>query len=273
MSRSVRWRSGRSRAPLRRTSSPPRRRSRSSAGENRRSRAAASSIASGNPSSRAQISPTTAAVSSSRPKLGRASRPRSTKSVTAEEAIAPAEPVGSESGGTGRSCSPRTRSPSRLVTRSASLGHCRTSSAASSAAAITCSKLSSTRSSRRGRRCAASASRRSRSPGTARPVVWAIATRTAIGSRACARSTKKTPSSKCSRASDAAWTASRVLPIPPGPVSVTSRTASPRSRRASCSSSAARPTSADVETGRLFGVESMVRGGGNSASRPSAVTW
>ena len=37
------------------------------------------------------------------------------------------------------------------------------------------------------------------------------------------------------------------------------RTASPRSSRPSCSSSAARPTSADVEAGRLFGVESMVR--------------
>ena len=46
------------------------------------------------------------------------------------------------------------------------------------------------------------------------------------GSRSGASGTQKTPSGKRSDASAAAWSASRVFPVPPGPVSVSKRVSS-----------------------------------------------
>ena len=104
-------------------------RSRSSCGENSFSRAAASSIASGRPSSRAQISATAAGLSSRQREPGRdlpgaldeqphglglgehACRGRRSASA------------GRLSGGTAKRRSPRTRSASRLVARTCSSGH------------------------------------------------------------------------------------------------------------------------------------------------------
>ena len=64
-----------------------------------------------------------------------------------------------------------------------------------------------------------------------------------------ARSTKKTPSSYSSSTSAASWIARRVLPVPPGPVSVRIRA---RDRRPRVSvSSRSRPTSGAACTGRL----------------------
>ena len=61
-------------------------------------------------------------------------------------------------------------------------------------------------------------------PGASRtPSAWAIAGRTRAGSRSGARSTKTTPSGNAGAAARAASIASRVLPTPPGPVSVTRR--------------------------------------------------
>ncbi len=86
-------------------------------------RAVASSIASGRPSSRRQISATAAALSSVSANSGRTARARSTKSWIASNRLIdlrglawPAAAAGSDSGGTGNSCSPRMWSASRLVT-------------------------------------------------------------------------------------------------------------------------------------------------------------
>ena len=58
----------------------------------------------------------------------------------------------------------------------------------------------------------------------------AISSGTSSGSRSGARPTKTTPSTNRSVSSCAAWMASRVLPVPPGPVSVTSRESSAEQR-------------------------------------------
>ena len=106
--RSVRWRSGRSRALPWRMSSRSSSRARSSSTEKRLTRAAASSIARGRPSSRRQIatrSPTLPSVTSN---PGRTACARSTKSCTASDSSAAATdatfgaPRGSDSGGTGK---------------------------------------------------------------------------------------------------------------------------------------------------------------------------
>ena len=115
--RSVRCRSGRSRAP------PPRSRLRSSrsricAGRSSRTRAAASSRASGSPPSRSRDRPH-GGESRRRRGRGPGARPvaRSMNSAT---------PASTSSGGTGCSCSPEIRSSSRLVTSTRSSGAPRT---------------------------------------------------------------------------------------------------------------------------------------------------
>ena len=85
--------------------------------------AAASSIASGSPSSRAQISATMGAVASVSSKSGRTALARSAKSATASFVASAAafdrwSYSGRRSVGTRYSCSPWTRSGARLVTRS-----------------------------------------------------------------------------------------------------------------------------------------------------------
>src|SRR5438874_2142933 len=86
VARRVRWRSGRSTAPVPSASSEAASRSSSAAGSSSRVRAAASSIASGSPSSRRYISATAAAFPSVSAKPGRTARARSTNSATAGEA-------------------------------------------------------------------------------------------------------------------------------------------------------------------------------------------
>ena len=69
----------------------------------------------------------------------------------------------------------------------------------------------------------------------------------------------------------ASWSDSRVLPVPPGPVSVSSRVVA--SRPAAASSSASRPMNVVSWVGRLFGRASSDRRAGKSAGRPAAMTW
>ena len=69
----------------------------------------------------------------------------------------------------------------------------------------------------------------------------------------------------------ATWSDSRVLPVPPGPVSVTSRFAA--SSAPASASSRSRPTNDVSCVGRLFGRASSERSGGNSIRSPSATTW
>ena len=106
---------------------------------------------------------------------------------------------------------------------------------------------------------------------SATPSVRAIRGATSIGSRIGSRGTKKTPSGKSSEARAANWSDSRVLPVPPGPVSVSRRVVV--SRRAASASSSSRPMNVVSWVGRLFGRASSERSGGNVACSPSASTW
>ena len=139
------------------------------------------------------------------------------------------------------------------------------------AADTTCSQLSITRRIRRSasaRPSAASAA----SPGrTATPAAAAIAAGTAVGSRTEASSTRKTPSGKSPSMVRATSTARRVLPVPPGPSSVTIREL-PRAS-ATAAISRCRPTNAVTSAGRFVGVMAEVRRGRASGASPSTSTW
>ena len=95
----------------------------------------------------------------------------------------------------------------------------------------------------------------------------ATAPSTPAGSRTGASSHSHAPSAYRPATCPAACTASRVLPTPPGPVSVTTR-ASP-SVAPVCSSSRSRPMNELTCTGRLPVRSATVRIGGKSAGRPA----
>ena len=86
----------------------------------------------------------------------------------------------------------------------------------------------------------------SRQVGPDRP---ADAASTSLGSVTAASGTNTMPASKRSRSRSPTATASRVLPIPPGPVSVTSRTPGGLTRPATSPMACSRPTSDVVPTG------------------------
>ena len=198
-----------------------------------RTRAAASSMASGSPSSRRQIAATAGAFSSVRAKSGlRGLRPLD------EEAdrlvLASAASSGRQRSRAGQrqrrhreSCSPYRCSSARLVASDLQLrARPRAAPPTSGAAASTCSKLSSTQQQLL-RSADGGAERLGQRPATAvlrRPSAWAMAEATSPGSLIGASATKNTPSAKCSITSAATCSARRVLPIPPGPVRVSSRT-------------------------------------------------
>ena len=71
----------------------------------------------------------------------------------------------------------------------------------------------------------------------------------------------------------AARMARLVLPVPPGPVSVSSRIAGSPRQRSTASSSARRPTNAVVGIGRLAAPWSMVVSGGKVDSRSGWTSW
>ena len=127
--------------------------SRSSCSENTRIRAAASSIPRGRPSSRRHTATASGTSASARVKPGTTAAARSTKrrtaSLSAARRAASSPAAGSAMGGTGTRTSPRTRSASREVTTTVSPGQCSTRWASCAAAAVTCSKLSSTSTARR----------------------------------------------------------------------------------------------------------------------------
>ena len=161
---------------------------------------------------------------------------------------------GSGSGPIASSCSPAIRSGSRLVATTWMRGAARSSSDSGAAATSTCSRLSST--SRKGACHAARppACRAGVSPGRSRSSsVCEIVEMTASVSSAPASATKKTPLGKRSCIFVASSIASRVLPIPPGPVSVSTRRSRARRSSAASASSASRPTSGDGGVGILLG--------------------
>ncbi len=239
-------------------------------------RAAASSTARGMPSSRRQISATAAALTSSSTNVGCTARARSTNSCTAGlEAMASTVDVctGSSSALRGHTCSPATPSASRIVARIwRTPGQSRRRPSASPPTGSTrCSQLSSTRTSSRVR----SASRMLAVSDVAgrgnTPSVVATTCASSSSSRAVASSHSHAPSWKRDAMSRATWIAMRLFPTPPTPVTVTNRDA--RSASPIASRSTARPTSDVSCPGRLPGIASSDRNGGNSRTSPVATTW
>ena len=188
-------------------------------------------------------------------------RVRSGAGVGAERRRSPWS-VGTASGGPRTSRSPERRSGSRLVASTVSPGQAASRSATSGAASITCSKLSST--SRADRR------RRARRQHVAERAVADLTHPEGAGDRrqrrgrardTAPRATNQTPSANASAAaSAAARRASRVLPTPPGPVSVTRRTSGRRSSSPTAAISRSRPTSEVSGTGRLGDAVPLVGG-------------
>ena len=195
-----------------------------------RTRAAASSMARGNPSRRQQISATAGAFSLSMAKSGLTAWARAMKSRTASywESCSsgggglrrgrprgapdtPARRAGAAASGSWPAPSALAADPSRFPT--------------AGAASTRCSKLSRTRSNVLCRQEVSQAVRQRL------PALLAHAQRRRdrrrrpdAGSASGASGTKKTPSAKSSSSSAAACNARRVLPVPPGPISVTSWT-------------------------------------------------
>jgi hypothetical protein len=95
------------------------------------------------------------------------------------------------------------------------------------------------------------------SPSVA-PRVWATVSTTSAGSRRSASGTQKAPALKRGTSSAAASIASRVLPVPPGPVSVSKRAPSPTSVAISVTSRS-RPTNELAGRGRLV-LETVLSG-------------
>ncbi len=219
---------------------------------------------SGMPSSARHSLATDAVLSLVSVKPGRAPAARAANRRTASWAAssAPRAPSGGRSsGGTRQTVSPRTRSGSRLVAMIRSHGHRASSSCTSVAQSLTwCSQVSRISSLCRDRSASASVCA-SGTPCSSRiPIV--VATCWAVCPCQSASSTSQASSRACSFASEgpapgssapecsvlpitsrASRTASRVLPIPPGPLRVSARTslrslassARSRSRPMNCS--------------------------------------
>jgi hypothetical protein len=219
-----------------------------------RQRAAASSMASGMPSSRAQISATWTPLPSSRAKPGRARAARSANSCTASypprtSAVTGARDGGAGSDGTRQLTSPGTPSGSLLVASTVKLAHRASSRPARSAHDATrCSQLSSTSRTGRSPTKRAMASAAASVTVSRTPSALATGDATASGFPRVASSTHQHRiASRLARCA-AASTASRVLPTPPAPVSVTRRLASRHAPIAA--SSPLRPISGDIWPGR-----------------------
>ena len=139
-------------------------------------------------------------------------------------------------------------------------------SASLAAAPSTCSALSRTTSNDRSPTASARVSSTGR-PGSSRtPSTAATVRATSSGPATGASSTSHTPSPEPSSNAAATCNASRVLPIPPGPVIVTSREDSTSARTAA--SSRSRPTNVDSWAGKLPAM--MVSEPGAAASTPAA---
>ena len=192
---------------------------------------------------------------------GRAPAARAANSLTASCAAssAPEAPSGGRSsGGTRHTVSPRTRSGSRLFAMIRSQGHRASSSCTSVAQSLTwCSQVSRISSMRRERSASASVCASGTPCSSRTPSLVATACATGPGQSASstshASSRSRGPSSASGLSpestSRASRTASRVLPIPPGPLSVSART-SPSSL-ASSARSRSRPMKLFGSAGRL----------------------
>ena len=87
------------------------------------------------------------------------------------------------------------------------------------------------------------------------------------------RSTRNTPSGNRSTWSAAACSANLVFPVPPGPVSVTSRVDGSSSSARTSAICARRPRNDVICVGRLFTTRSRVARRGKRSGRPGATSW
>lgn len=207
-------------------------------------------MARGMPSRRRQISAIALAFSAVREKPAETSRARSMKSWTdsARSMMSGGAAVdGNESAGTGHARSPRTPSASREVARTVMPRQARSSASMTRAtSSMMCSQLSRTSSADRLR--SSSTSSAGSGPISSRiPNDSAI---TLVRSPASVRLASSTIATGCSdeRGSDRSSShAMRVLPLPPAPVSVSSRPL--RSRSTSSAISVLRPTKCVMSSG------------------------
>jgi hypothetical protein len=212
---------------------------------------------------------------------GRARRPHPAGGQLDRQRYAGHQPAASTpapAGGYGRpgtSTSHSTPSPSRRleVTSTCTPGARRSSSASAPAASPSCSRLSSTSSSSRPVRWSASSSSGSRGTASDTPSARArsATTRSAASSRWAGlvptNDTNTTPSGWRSSRAAATSSASRVLPMPPGPTRVTSRHVGSSSRSRRRASSGSRPTSVVSGRGRSGVATAAVRGATVASAR------
>ena len=270
VSRSVRCRLGRWRPASPRSST---RSSRASIarGLSSLARAAASSIASGSPSRRRQIATTSAALAAVTANCRCDRRACWTNSCTAGAAAATARlsSSGRASGRTKCSCSAsrwRGRRDVAMITERAATSSRRDTNAS---APSSCSRLSSTYTASRSATTSSSASADRWSSGRS-----SCSARVAHADSAVvfmASGTKNTPSARAD-SSFATATASRVLPAPPVPVSVTSRASPETISPTTSATSSSRPMRGVADEGSRDAAPS-VRSVGKSRSRPSTVSW
>jgi hypothetical protein len=189
--------------------------------------------------------------------VGTTARARTTNSRTASDwarrSTGRAAPrSGTASGGTSHTVSPAIAKGSRLVAKIRRWGQAQRSRSASSAHGPTrCSQVSSTRriAWERNASDSVTSSGRSGCSGSFRSEATACVAR--AGSLIAASSTSHAPSGNWPSAPDATSSASRVLPTPPVPTSVSSLVEARRCRTAATSRS--RPTKLASWNGRLFG--------------------
>ena len=216
-------------------------------GARTRSAAAASSIASGIPSSRRQIFAARAALVGVASISGRLTAARARNRATAGLRMSSSGSA-SVSGGTGSGSTHTTRSRGtpiaiRLVARIVRPGVRARRSASAGAAERTCSTVS--RTSRLGARPSASASdsMRVRPGSSGTPIAPAMAGTTSEASLTPSSGTNATRPSRRTSALRVTSTASRLLPTPPMPASVTNVRSRPMTSRRIAARSASRPIS------------------------------
>ncbi len=214
-------------------------------------------MASGSPSNQRQMPATSTAFSGVNASLAPPACARASSSATASmsaSAAGSAEAVtsGTASGGTANSYSPDRCSTARLVTRIFRLGAPASRSPTWGAAATTCSKLSSSNSTCRPWRWCLRLASVDWPAAVLTPRVWAIVGITNAGSCSGARSTNQRSTAEEAANSCAACSARRVLPMPPGPVSVTRQTSVRCSSAWIAATSCLRPIKRFGDAGRLL---------------------
>lgn len=227
----VRCRRGASRSALPSNPSPLPTRSAICSAVRTGTRAAASSRASGMPSSRRHSRATASTLAAVNSNPGHASCARSTNNCTdadfkalSTRSLCSVSSSGTDNGGTSHKASPSMPSASRPVARTRSSGHCASRvETRLEQVSMTCSQLSSTSSIRDERNRLTSASICGTSAVVGTSVAEQTVGTTSPGSSRGARSTQQASSAISGAQSRATRNASRVLPAPPIPVSVTSR--------------------------------------------------